>query len=155
MSRRLSFRSCEKLSRSKTPDIDELWLKEGMILISCAGACGQVKLITKEYSDKSAIGSPDIIRLVSSDELFTKEYLFAYLQIPPIYDYMQSLKYGSVIERFDTYNIENIPIVEPTKQLSERVTSIIRHYMDCTYCAFNCEEKAIAMVESEIEKWNN
>lgn len=149
------FRSCEKLSRSKTPDIDELWLKEGMILISCAGACGQVKLITKEYSDKSAIGSPDIIRLVSSDELFTKEYLFAYLQIPPIYDYMQSLKYGSVIERFDTYNIENIPIVEPTKQLSERVTSIIRHYMDCTYCAFNCEEKAIAMVESEIEKWNN
>lgn len=149
------FRSCEKLSRSKTPDIDELWLNEGMILISCAGACGQVKMITKEYNDKNAIGSPDIIRLVSSDELFTKEYLFAYLQIPPIYDYMQSLKYGSVIERFDTYNIENVPIVEPTKQLSERITSIIRYYMDCTYRAFNCEEKAISMVEEEIEKWNN
>lgn len=149
------FRSCEKLSRSKTPDIDELWLNEGMILISCAGACGQVKIITKEYNDKNAIGSPDIIRLVSSDELFTKEYLFAYLQIPPIYDYMQSLKYGSVIERFDTYNIENVPIVEPTKQLSERITSIIRYYMDCTYRAFNCEEKAISMVEEEIEKWNN
>lgn len=148
------FRSCEKLSRSKTPDIDELWLNEGMILISCAGACGQVKMITKEYNDKNAIGSPDIIRLVSSDELFTKEYLFAYLQIPPIYDYMQSLKYGSVIERFDTYNIENVPIVEPTKQLSERITSIIRYYMDCTYRAFNCEEKAISMVEEEIEKWN-
>ena len=46
----------------------------------------------QEYEDRGAIGSPDIIRLVSSDSLFTTEYLFAYLQLPPIYDYMQSLK---------------------------------------------------------------
>lgn len=87
------FRKCEQLSRSRTPKLDELWLKEGQLLISCAGACGFIKLITKEYDEKQAIGSPDIIRLVSDDSLFTKEYLFAYLQIPAIYDYMQSLKW--------------------------------------------------------------
>ena len=126
-----------------------------MLLISCAGACGDVKLITKEYEDKKAIGSPDIIRLTSSDALYTTEYIFAYLQIPAIYDFMQSLKYGSVIERFDKYSVENIPIVEPTEELSKMVTEIINHYADCTYRAFVSEEKAITMVEQEIEKWNN
>ena len=149
------FRKCEQLSRSRTPKLDELWLKEGQLLISCAGACGLVKLITKEYEEKQAIGSPDIIRLVAEDSLFTKEYLFGYLQIPAIYDYMQSLKYGSVIERFDISNLETIPIVKPTTELSQSVTETVAKYADCTYRGYKAEEKAISMVEQEIEKWNN
>ena len=67
---------------------------------------------------------------------------------------MQSLKYGSVIERFDIDTIKTIPVVTPTRELSDEVTGIIKRYMDCTYRAFNSEEKAIRMVEEEIEKWN-
>lgn len=148
------FKRCDYLSRSRTPGLEDLWLKEGQILMSCAGICGQVKLITKEFEDKKAIGSPDIIRIQPMDALYTKEYLFAYLQLPFVYDYMQSLKYGSVIERFDIDTIKTIPVVTPTKELSEEITVIIKRYMDCTYRAFNAEEKAIRMVEEEIEKWN-
>lgn len=148
------FISCDHLSKARTPQLEELWLKEGMLLISCAGACGLVKMITKEYEDKGAIGSPDIIRLISNDELCTTEYLYVYLQLQHVYDFMQSLKYGSVIERFDIGNVENIPIVIPSKELSEDITAIVRQYMDCTYRAFNAEEKAIRMVKQEIEKWN-
>ena len=148
------FIRCDFLSRSRTPGLKELWLKEGQILMSCAGICGQVKLITKEYEDKKAIGSPDIIRIQPMDSLYTKEYLFTYLQLPFVYDYMQSLKYGSVIERFDLDTIKTIPVVTPTKELSEEITEIIKRYSDCTYRAFNAEEKAIRMVEQEIEKWN-
>lgn len=148
------FKTCAHLSKARTPQLDELWLKEGILLVSCAGACGLVKIITKEYEDKKAIGSPDIIRLVSNDLLCTTEYLYVYLQIPAVYDFMQSLKYGSVIERFDIGNLENVPIVLPTKEISQEVTQLVRKYMDCTYRAFNAEEKAIRMVEQEIEKWN-
>lgn len=148
------FKSCDHLSKARTPQLEELWLKEGMLLISCAGACGLVKMITKEYEDKGAIGSPDIIRLISNDELCTTEYLYVYLQLQHVYDFMQSLKYGSVIERFDIGNVKNIPIVIPSKELSEEITAIVRQYMDCTYRAFNAEETAIHMVEQEIEKWN-
>lgn len=148
------FRRCEHLSRTRTPFIDEMTLFEGQILITCAGSVGNIKMITKEYEDKKAIGSQDIIRLPSNDELFTKEYLFTYLQMPFVYDYIQSMKYGSVIERIEPFHIETIPIVTPTKELSEEVTSIIRQYMDYTYRAFNAEQKAIRMVEQEIEKWN-
>lgn len=149
------FRRCEQLSRTLTPFIDEMSMKEGQILITCAGSVGDIKLITKEYEDKKSIGSQDIIRLESNDELYTKEYLFVYLQQPFVYDYIQSMKYGSVIERIEPFHVESIPVIEPTKELSNEITSIVRQYMDCTYQAFKCEEKAISMVEEEIEKWNN
>ena len=149
------FRRCDKLSRTRTPFIDEMKMKEGQILITCAGSVGDIKLITKEYEDKHSIGSQDIIRLESQDPLYTKEYLFVYLQQPFVYDYIQSMKYGSVIERIEPFHVESIPVIEPTKELSEEITSIIQRYMECTYKAFNAEEKAIMMVEEEIEKWNN
>ena len=76
------------------------------------------------------------------------------MQIPAIYDYIQSLKYGSVIERIDTYNLEKLPIVKPSIQLSEYVTELVHQYMECTYQAFIAEEKAIQMIEQEIESWN-
>lgn len=148
------FRRCEHLSRTRTPFVDEMTLYEGQILITCAGSVGNIKMITKEYEDQKAIGSQDIIRLISNDELFTKEYLFIYLQMPFVNDYIQSMKYGSVIERIEPFHVESIPVVTPTKELSEEISAIVRQYMDCTYRAFNAEGKAIQMVEQEIEKWN-
>lgn len=151
------FRRCVYVSRTKTPFVDEMKLKEGQILIMCAGtvSVGKVKLITKEYEDKNCIGSQDIIRLESEDDLFTKEYLFMYLQLPFVYDYIISMKYGSVIERIEPFHIESIPVITPSKEISKKITSIIKRYMDLSYKAFNAEEKAIKMVEEEIEKWNN
>ena len=147
------FMRCDHLSRSKTPFVDLMKLREGQLLITCAGSVGQVKYITKEYEDKGAIGSQDIIRIESSDALFTAEYLFAYLQLPLANDYMQSMKYGSVIERIEPFHVESIPVVKPTQELSDEITALIKQYKDCTYRAFCAEEKAISMVEQEIESW--
>ena len=149
------FRRCEMLSRTLTPFIDQMSLREGQILITCAGSVGDIKLITKEYEDKQSIGSQDIIRLESNDDLYTKEYLFTYLQLPFVYDYIQSMKYGSVIERIEPFHVESIPVVAPTKEISKQITELIQRYMESTYKAFIAEEKAIMMVEQEIEKWNN
>ncbi len=148
------FRRCEQLSKTRTPFVEEMALSEGLILITCAGSVGNIKMITKEYEDKEAIGSQDIIRLISNDDLYTREYLYTYLQMPFVFDYIQSMKYGSVIERIEPFHVESIPVVEPTKDLSAKISSLIRQYMDKTYRAFNCEEQAIYMVEQEIERWN-
>ena len=147
------FKNCDYLSKTKTPKLSDLWLNCGLILISCAGLCGQVKLITKEYEDHHAIGSPDIIRLQSDDSLFTTGYLFTYLQLPIVYDYMQSLKYGSVIERFDVPNVASIPVIKPTQELSDQISSFIDQYSELIYSSFCKEQEAISMVENEIEKW--
>ena len=149
------FMRCDHLSRSKTPFVDLMKLREGQLLITCAGSVGQVKYITKEYEDKGAIGSQDIIRIESNDALFTAEYLFAYLQLPLANDYMQSMKYGSVIERIEPFHVESISVVKPTQELSDEITALIKQYKDCTYRAFCAEEKAILIVEQEIESWTS
>ncbi len=148
------FKRCDQLSRTRTPFIEEMALHEGQILVTCAGSVGNIKMITKEYDDKEAIGSQDIIRIEGNDSLYTKEYLFTYLSLPFVYDYIQSMKYGSVIERIEPFHVESIPVIEPTEELSKKITNLIQSYMDCTYKAFKAEEEAISMVEAEIEKWN-
>lgn len=148
------FKRCDQLSRTRTPFIEEMALHEGQILVTCAGSVGNIKMITKEYDDKEAIGSQDIIRIEDNDSLYTKEYLFTYLSLPFVYDYIQSMKYGSVIERIEPFHVESIPVIEPTEELSKKITNLIQSYMDCTYKAFKAEEEAISMVEAEIEKWN-
>ena len=148
------FVRCSYLSRKNTPFVNEMLLHEGQILVTCAGSVGNIKLITKEYDDKEALGSQDIIRIETTNNLFTKEYLFIYLQLPFVYDYIQSMKYGSVIERVEPFHIESIPVVQPTVKISEEITSLVRRYMECTYKAFVEEETAIKEVEQEIESWN-
>lgn len=149
------FVSCEQLSRTRTPFIDQMKLHEGQILITCAGSVGDVKLITKEYEDKDSIGSQDIIRLESNDQLCTKEYLFVYLQLPFVYDYIQSMKYGSVIERIEPFHVESIPVIIPSSEVSQKITEVIGKYMDFSYRAFKSEEEAILLVEKEIESWSS
>src|SRR5690606_12419818 len=56
------FRNCEYLSRKQTPFLDQSRLKENQILFSCAGTVGDIKMITREYEEKGAIGSQDITR---------------------------------------------------------------------------------------------
>jgi restriction endonuclease S subunit len=79
------FTNCVYLSKTKTPFLDELKLKQNQILITCAGSVGSVRLITKEFEDLNSIGSQDIIRIESNDKLFTSEYIFAYLRLPVVF----------------------------------------------------------------------
>jgi restriction endonuclease S subunit len=149
------FPGCEHLSKTRTPFVDQMLLKKNQILITCAGSVGKVKLITQEYEDKQAIGSQDIIRLESNDSLYTSGYLFTYLQIPLVFDYIQSMKYGSVIERIEPFHVESIPVIKPTKEVSMAITRLIDEYSKMIYAAFCKEEKAISMVDAEIESWKN
>ena len=148
------FRKCEQLSKTRTPFIDAMSLKDGQVLITCAGSVGEVKMITKQFQDNCSIGSQDIIRLESSNQLLTKEYLFVYLQLPFVFDYVQSMKYGSVIERIEPFHVESIPVVVPTVEISSSISELVKEYRSMTYEAYLLEEQAITMLEAEIEKWN-
>lgn len=81
-------------------------------------------------------------------------YLNIHSFLSLVSDYIQSMKYGSVIERVEPFHIESIPVVQPTVKISEEITSLVRRYMEYTYKAFVEEETAIKEVEQEIESWN-
>jgi len=149
------FNNCVRLSKSKTPFLEKLRLCNNQILVTCAGSVGNIRIITKEFEDQNAIGSQDIIRINSNSKLFTNEYIFAYLRLPFIFDFIQSMKYGSVIERVEPFHIDQIPILVPTQEFSELITQKIVEYKELTYTAFCKENQAIQLVEKEIEQWQN
>lgn len=147
------FNSCEYLSKTKTPFLEELKLRENQILLTCAGTIGDVKLISKEFEEKSAIGSQDIIRIEEDSSYLSIYYLFAYLKSDIIQNYIQSLKYGSVIERVEPFHIDMIPVYIPEKEVMNNITVNVENYKNLFYKAFKMEEEAINLIEKEIESW--
>ena len=149
------FANCVYLSKTKTPFLDELKLQTNQILITCAGSTnvGMVTIITKDFEEQEAIGSQDIIRINCSGNLFTNEYVYAYLRLPFVFDFIKSLKYGSAIERIEPFHVDQIPILRPTEDHSKLITQKIMHYKDCVYLALQKENQAIQLVEKEIEQW--
>lgn len=148
------FSNCVYLSKTRTPFLHELKLRKNQILITCAGSVGDLRLITQEFEDLNAIGSQDIIRIeCKEDKLLTTNYIFAYLRLPFVYEFIQSLKYGSVIERIEPFHVDIIPVLIPNEELSNSVTNKIARYKENLYSAFNKEIQAIQLIEKEIEQW--
>ncbi len=147
------FNNCEFLSKTKTPFINEMILKEDQILFTCAGSIGEVKLITKEFVDNPAIGSQDIIRIENKDNSMPIEFLFAYLKTKFSYDYIQSIKYGSVIERVEPFHVQSIPIQNLPDDLIKKVKVLIDNYKQSFYTSFYKENQAINLIENEIDAW--
>jgi len=147
------FNSCEYLSKTKTPFLDELKLREDQILFTCAGTVGDTKLISKEFEEKFSIGSQDIIRIDGRNSELSVYYLFAYLKTKIIIDFIQSLKYGSVIERVEPFHVDMIPVWIPEPDYIRLVDKKVKKYKDLLYIAFKQEEEAINLIEKEIESW--
>lgn len=153
LSKQNPFSSCEYLSQTKTPFLDELKLKENQILFTCAGTVGNTKLISKEFEEKNAIGSQDIIRINQGSSEISIFYLYCYLNTDIINTYIQSLKYGAVIERVEPFHIESIPVYIPNVEIYNDIVHNIRTYKENLYAAFKIEEKAITLIEKEIDLW--
>jgi type I restriction enzyme S subunit len=83
-------------------------LRENQILVSCAGAVGNIRLITKELD--GVIGSQDIIRVIADESKSPVGFIYAYLSSPTAYNYIQSFIYGSVVPRIDPTTLSKLPI---------------------------------------------
>lgn len=71
------FSNCKYNSKKYGYDINALLMK-GMIVTGRVGAIGQTAFITKEFEEKHAMGSDNIIRIVPKD-VNVNGFLFAYL----------------------------------------------------------------------------
>lgn len=147
------FGGCEYLSKTKTPFLDQLRLKVGQVLFTCAGTVGDVRLISKEFEDYNAVGSQDIIRIDQGTSEISNFYLFAFLKTRFAKEYAQSLKYGSVIERVEPFHVDSIPIAIPETAVYKDIVNSIGIYNDSMYLAFVKENQAIDLIEKEIDQW--
>lgn len=114
------------LSISQTDNLEPMILKSKQILVSCAGSIGDTRLIGSDLN--GVVGSQDIIRVEPREDNFG--FVYAYLSSPTVYEYIQSLVYGSVVSRIEPEAISGIPLLSISEECRLKINSLIRQSFD-------------------------
>lgn len=146
------LRFCKYISK-KTSSISEMIVNNRDILISRSGTVGNTIIVGRTLSGVAV--SEHAMRLVIDSDEISPEYVFAYFMTQHGHDALQILPYGSVIVTLgeDFLADVDLPVLEKTKR--DTITGLISSYIEKQDLSIEKENKAILMVEKEIEKWNN
>lgn len=133
--------SSKNISKKYTPWIEEMTLRNGQILVSCAGtgSCGKTALVNLSFAGN--IGSQEIIRVETNK--IPHGYLYAYLSTPLIYQYIQSMTYGAAIPRISPDELGNLPILLPSESFQKEIHNLIQ-------AASKLREDGIKLIKSSI-----
>lgn len=140
------------VSKTKTPDIPSLIIKEGTILMPRSGTIGEVAIATSQHAQKLA--SEHVIR-ISADNILRAGYLYAFLSSSIGKALIQRYIFGSVIQHVEPHQLNHIPVPILNEDKMKAISDLSISNKDKLGKAGELENKAISMVEQEIEKWNN
>lgn len=102
------FDSCNHNSRKYGYD-ESAFLKEGMVLTGRVGAIGQTAYVTKEFEEKEAMGSDNIIRIVAKPSEYSG-YIYSFLSSRVGNSLLWKLAAGGVQPYITDQMVKNIPV---------------------------------------------
>lgn len=141
----------KRLSKTKTENISQLAIKEGTILLPRSGTIGNVAWAHAGHAQKLA--SEDVIRLLPND-ILRAGYVYAFLASKYGKLLIQRYIFGSVIQHVEPPHLKLIPVPIIDQKTMDDIHDKIMIYSSAMGKAIDFEQKAIHMVEQEIEKWN-
>ena len=141
----------KRLSKTKTGNISQLAIKEGTILLPRSGTIGNVAWAHAGHAQKLA--SEHVIRLLPNDMLRAGD-VYAFLASKYGKLLIQRYIFGSVIQHVEPPHLKLIPVPIIDQKTMDDIHDKIMIYSSAMGKAIEFEQKAIHMVEQEIEKWN-
>lgn len=141
--------SDKKISK-KTKGIEKLKLKKDWILCTCGGTIGNVVYVDSEIAKCTA--SQHILRLIPNEKI-QSGYLYALLSSEIGNEMIKSYTYGSVIPQIEPHHIELLPIPKINKETENEIHGMVMNYVHYLESAKQLESKAIQLVETEIDQW--
>lgn len=140
------FTNCKYNSKKYSFDNNAL-LKEGTIVTGRVGAIGQTAYITKEFEEKRAMGSDNIIRIIAKDPN-RSGFLFAYLTSLAGNAFLWKHATGGVQPYINESMVGKIPVpIFPPKiegQIHELITNTAKLRWDAN--------KLLEVAESNLKK---
>ena len=144
------------LSPRGVKDINDYVVKRGTLLLYKSGTTDGGILGNVFIADKKLDGcclSDHVIRVVFNEEQ-QAYWAFAFLRSKGGVRMLQRLATGTMIPFITPERLSHILIPNPDDNY-ERITTLIEKYIDLNSRSKEREDRAINMVEAEIEKWNN
>lgn len=142
------------LSPKGVGDIKDYVVDEGTLLLyksgSLDGMIGSVFIV--DYTIDKCCLSDHVIRAVFNDKRLGY-WTFAFLKSKGGVQMLKSLATGAAIPFITPERLCELPIPNPDKNY-EIIVSLVEKHINCISFSKIKENKAITMVEQEIEKWN-
>lgn len=113
------------LSRTLTSCLDELSVREGMVLISDSGSIGRTILATRDID--GWVSTNNLIRVLSNDlRAFSQEFFYTYF-VTSVGEYLLTRNtYGSVVEHIEPAHVRQTPFPVLPRLLREKLTEMIQ-----------------------------
>lgn len=143
------------LSPRGVKDINDYVVKKGTLLLYKSGTTDGGILGNVFIADKKLDGcclSDHVIRIVFNDEKMAY-WAFAFLKSKGAVRLLQRLATGTMIPFITPERIADTFIPAPDENY-DKITSLIEKYIDLNSQSKYSENKAIDLVEQEIERWN-
>lgn len=137
------------ISKKYTPRLNDMTLKQGQILVSCAGTIGNIRLVGNDLN--GVVGSQDIIRVISDENILSHRVIYAYLATPTVNAYIQSFIYGSVVPRIEPKTFEQLPFPIFKKSIIDYVNESISYSEKFREKALTALKKAHNYFDSRIK----
>ena len=141
-----------KMISKNTPGIDDMIVQPGYILISRSGTVGNTILVGEALANCAV--SEHAMRLVIDDSRIDPEYVFTYLLSKQGQQTLKLLPYGSVIVTLGEDFLADIDLPLIESETYNFIVQTIKSYVSLRDKAIALENKAISMVEQEIDSWN-
>ena len=111
------------LSYRYTAKLDELALRERMILITCSGTIGNCVYVNANF--KGAVGSPDLIRIIANPKEILSGYLYAWLSSPLGRALIEQKTYGAVVPHIESDHVVDLPIPRLDLATEQRIHELV------------------------------
>jgi restriction endonuclease S subunit len=143
-------RGCKQVSKNN-PGLNSMTVSKSDILISRSGTVGNTILVGDDLVGTAI--SEHALRLVIDDNKISPNYVFCFLKTKQGMKSMEASSFGSVIITLNEDLIGNIEIPILEKDIQKEIHDLIESYSDSLDEATSLENKAIELVENEIESW--
>ncbi len=111
------------LSRKFTANMEELALRNRMILVTCSGTIGNSVYVNATFGD--AVGSPDLLRIEADTAKIPPGYLYAFLNSPTGKSLIEQKTYGAVVPHVEAHHVVDLPIPRLDPAVEERIHALV------------------------------
>jgi type I restriction enzyme S subunit len=142
------FSALKRVSKVKTYNLNELWLKHGWTLISCSGTIGNTVYSTEDFVGKTA--SQHIMRVVPNEKEILGGYLYAFLTSKYGAGLLTQGTYGGVIQHIEPHHVFGLPVPLLPEDLMLEVHQKIEQAAQLRASANTALRVAVELLENEL-----
>lgn len=111
------------LSYRFTSKMNELSLRDRMILVTCSGTIGNSVYVNANFH--GAIGSPDLLRIEADADKILPGYLYTVLSSPVGQALIEQKTYGAVVPHIEAHHVMDLPIPRLDAATEERIHALV------------------------------